>query len=369
MSTTVSNNMIAFNGGSFAFRNKIINGDMLIAQRGTTFSVAVSSQYTVDRWNVSSEIPARPGRGDITQSNDVPNFEFQSSLRFTTTTISNANTQFLEIEQYIEGYDARDLINQPIIVSFWVKSNKTGTYSVHLNNAGNGVTPDRSYVAEYNINTNNWEKKTIYVSPIDASQGVWNWTNGRGLKLGFTLAGASSNVAPLLNSWVTGDFITSSNQTNLLDTTGNTFLITGVQLEKGPTPTPFEHRPFGTELASCQRYFEKSYNVNVTPGTASVYSGAEYSRFGYVDSVNGEYYTCKFVVTKRNVPAVIFYSPKTGLPGVWSDTSTAGTPDKTVQIVTPGGGYNGVRSIVANIRFIPSVYVAIAGHWTADAEL
>jgi hypothetical protein len=248
--------MIAFNGGSFAFRNKIINGDMLIAQRGTTFSVAVSSQYTVDRWNVSSEIPARPGRGDITQSNDVPNFEFQSSLRFTTTTISNANTQFLEIEQYIEGYDARDLINQPIIVSFWVKSNKTGTYSVHLNNAGNGVTPDRSYVAEYNINTNNWEKKTIYVSPIDASQGVWNWTNGRGLKLGFTLAGASSNVAPLLNSWVTGDFITSSNQTNLLDTTGNTFLITGVQLEKGPTPTPFEHRPFGTELALCQRYFE-----------------------------------------------------------------------------------------------------------------
>lgn len=255
MPTTVSNNMIAFNGGSFVFRNKIINGDMLIAQRGTTFSTTVSSQYTVDRWNVTTEVPARPGRGDVTQSNDVPdNNEFQNSLRFTTTIPSNANTQFLEFKHYIEGYDARDLINQPIIISFWVKTNKPGIYCLALGNEGNGVTSDRSYVTEYRINTTNWEKKTIHIPSIDISSGTWNWTNGRGLKIAFTLAGAN-NAAPTLNAWINGEFETSNNQENLLDNAGNFFNITGVQLERGPTPTPFEHRPFGTELALCQRYF------------------------------------------------------------------------------------------------------------------
>jgi hypothetical protein len=246
--------MIAFDGGHFAFRNKLINGDMDIWQRGTTFTVSTSSAYTADRWAVYTDI-LRPGRGNVTQSSDVPsNSEFQTSLQFQVTTVSNANNQPLTFRQIIEGYNARDLIAQTFNISFWVKSSKTGTYSVCLGNAGNGVVSDRSYVTEYTINTNNWEKKTIVVPGGLITAGTWNWTNGRGLEVIFGMAGAGASTP--LNAWVTGDIETSPNQVNLLDVVGNAFNITGVQLERGVAATPFEHRPFGTELALCQRYYE-----------------------------------------------------------------------------------------------------------------
>ena len=254
MSTTVSNNMIAFDGGHFAFRNKLINGDMDIWQRGTTFTVSTSSAYTADRWAVYTDI-LRPGRGNVTQSSDVPsNSEFQTSLQFQVTTVSNANNQPLTFRQIIEGYNARDLIGQTFNISFWVKSSKTGTYSVCLGNAGNGTVSDRSYVTQYTINSNNWEKKTIVVPGGLITTGTWNWTNGRGLEVIFGMAGAGASTP--LNTWVTGDIETSPNQVNLLDVVGNTFNITGVQLERGVASTPFEHRPIGTEWSLCGRYFQ-----------------------------------------------------------------------------------------------------------------
>jgi hypothetical protein len=252
--------MIAFDGGYFAFINKLINGDMDIWQRGTTFTVSASSVYTADRWAMYTDT-LRPGRGNITQSSDVPsNSEFQTSLQFQVTTVSNANNQPLTFRQIIEGYNARDLIGQTFNISFWVKSSKTGTYSVCLGNAGNGMVSDRSYVTEYTINTNNWEKKTIVVPGGLITAGTWNWTNGRGLEVIFGMAGAGTSTP--LNTWVTGNIETSPNQVNLLDVVGNTFNITGVQLERGVAATPFEHRPIGTELALCHRYYNRESWIN-----------------------------------------------------------------------------------------------------------
>lgn len=260
MSTTVSNNMIAFDGGHFAFRNKLINGDMDIWQRGTTFTVSASSVYTADRWVMYTDT-LRPGRGNITQSSDVPsNSEFQTSLQFQVTTVSNANNQPLSFRQIIEGYNARDLIGQTFNISFWVKSSKTGTYSVCLGNAGNGTVSDRSYVTEYTIDTNNWEKKTIVVPGGLITAGNWNWTDGRGLEVIFGMAGQGTSTP--LNTWVTGDIETAPNQVNLLDVVGNSFNITGVQLERGVASTPFEHRPIGTEWSLCGRYYEFGFDYN-----------------------------------------------------------------------------------------------------------
>jgi hypothetical protein len=249
--------MIAFNGGSFALRNKIINGDVNISQRGSSFNVDQNTQYTLDRWVVSCGPGS--GLGQVTQSVDVPpDNEFQNSLKFTTNNAQNANTQNLSFYQIIEGYNVRDLIGSVFTISFWVKSNKIGSYTLCLNNNGDGMTPNKSYLVKYNINGRNvWEKKIIQIPVGLITTGTWNWTTGRGLKVTFSLAGGALNSVNTFNQWLDGNYESSQDQVNLLDLNANYFNITGVQLERGVTATPFEHRLFGTELSLCQRYYEK----------------------------------------------------------------------------------------------------------------
>jgi hypothetical protein len=236
--------------GSFSHRNKIINGKMEIAQRGTSFPAAVSGTYTADRWVVSQ------GSGAILtvdRQTDVPsNNEFQHSLRATVTTAdtSIAASEYFVLQQHIEGYNVRDLIGRTFTLSFWVRSSKTGTHCVSFTNS----TGDLSYVVEYSITAaNTWEKKSVTVLGGLITTGTWNWTNGAGLNVRFTLA-AGSTFQTTKDTWQTGNYLATANQVNCLDTVGNIFAITGVQLEVGTVATPFEHRPIGTELALCQRY-------------------------------------------------------------------------------------------------------------------
>ena len=120
----------------------------------------------------------------------------------------------------------------------------------------------------YTINSaNTWEKKTITFT-LDASSGTWDFTNGVGLQIRWTLAAGSNYQTATDGVWGTALYATA-NQVNGLDSSDNYFLLTGVQLEKGSAATPFEYRHFAEELALCQRYFEKSYEQSTTPGTAT----------------------------------------------------------------------------------------------------
>ena len=235
--------------GSFSHRNKIINGKMEIAQRGTSF--APTPGYTLDRWVVNTN--GGGGVVTVSQQADAPaNNEFQNSLRATVTTAdtSIAAGDFGQIIQPIEGFNVRDLIGRTFTLSFWVRSSKTGIHCVRFGNSAG----DRSYVAEYTINAaNTWEFKTVTVSGGLITAGTWNWTNGSGLDVRFALA-TGSTFQTTAGSWQTGNFLATANQVNVLDTIDNVFAITGVQLEVGSVATPFEQRPIGTELALCQRY-------------------------------------------------------------------------------------------------------------------
>ena len=239
------------NGYPSGMKNRIINGGMDISQRGTSFAAANS--YTLDRWFCSNVSDAS---ATVTQSTDVPaGSEFQSSIRayVDTADTSISSTQRAAFSQSIEGYNVRDLIGRTFTVSFWVRSTKTGIHCVAFRNS----ISDRSYVTEYTINiSNTWEYKTITIIGGLITSGTWNWTNGLGCSVSwFLTAGSSFQTTP--GSWQTGNFMSTANQVNVLDTIGNIFAITGVQLELGPVATPFEHRLFGTELALCQSYYRR----------------------------------------------------------------------------------------------------------------
>ena len=279
-------------------RNKIINGAMSVSQRGSTFTGVANSAYTLDRW-VHGKVGAVVG--DITQNADVPsNNEFLYSLRHTVTTAdaSIAAGDFMFIAQRIEGHNVRDLIGNTFVISFWVRSSVTGTYCVALQNSG----ANRSYISEYTISAaNTWEYKTITISGGLITAGTWDWTNGIGLDMRFTVA-SGSTFQTTANAWQTGQFLATSAQANGIGTIGNIFAITGVQLERGTAASTFEHRQGQVEVALCKRYFEWM-DVIYWSGTTGV--------------------LCNWSVTKRTTPTLT-NTPGSGSGGVFAainDTS------------------------------------------------
>lgn len=243
-------------------KNKLINGEMLFSYRGTSISCPISSNtYTADRWFVGNGCSAVL---NYTQSTDVPaGGEFQNSaaLAVTTADTSIAAGDYMYYSQIIEGYNARPLVGKYFTLSFNVKSPKAGIHCVSVRNSGG----DRSYVLEYTVNQANiWEKKSL-IFPGLILDGVWNWINGLGAGIRFALAaGTTFQAAP--GVWQAGNYLATANQVNLLDTVGNTFTVTGLQLELGTVATDFEHRIYSQELSFCQRYLPVFYGSDMATG-------------------------------------------------------------------------------------------------------
>ena len=253
-------NVPSLNGGQLAgMRNKIINGKMVVSQRGASFpNLSITNTYTADQWRLvqfnSSAV------GTVTVQADAPTPEFEYSLRYAVTTADTSigASDAAYLSQPVEGFNVRDLVGRTFTVSFWVRSSKTGVHCIALKSD----TYSRAWIGEYTINTaNTWEYKTITVSGGLIATGVWNWANGFGLELCFALAVGSSRHTTA-GTWQAGDFVSTSNQVNCLDTVGNIFAITGVQLEVGSVATPFEHRPYGEELGLCRRYYQRMQSSN-----------------------------------------------------------------------------------------------------------
>ncbi|WP_375591609.1 hypothetical protein [Chitiniphilus eburneus] len=252
-----------------ALTNRIMNGDMAIAQRGSSFAAVANGQYTLDRWRVGV---STTGVVTIAQVADAPgDNEFQYSQRMTVTTAdtSIAAGEFLGIQQFIEGYNVRDLAGRDFTLSFRVRSSKTGVHCVSFGNTG----ADRSFIAEYTVTAaNTWETKTLTVPGGLITAGTWDWTNGRGLYVGFTLAcGSSLQTTP--NAWQTGNYVGTANQVNCLDTIGNIFAITGVDLKPGANATAFQHVNYATALQECFRYTRP---FPMSPGMAYSTSAATF---------------------------------------------------------------------------------------------
>ena len=286
------------------FRNLIINGDMSIAQRGTSFTCSNStgSKYTLDRFQYI-DVDTPDSVYTITPSTDVPSGQgFAKSLKVDVTTADASldSSDGTQIQQSIEAQNLQHLkigtsSAESLTLSFWVKSNKTGTYVVRL------LQPDsssRMVSFAYTISSaSTWEKKTISI-PADTSGNINN-DNGSGLNISWWLsAGSSYTSGSLASTWQAysnGD--SAVGQVNLADNTANEWYITGVQLEVGTSASDFEFLPYDVNLQRCQRYFE----------ILSIKQASQENEIMNMISFNASqiYGTYQFRVEKRNDPSLV----------------------------------------------------------------
>jgi hypothetical protein len=246
--------------GSPGFRNIFINGDMSLAQRGTTVTGNTNGGYTTcDRWNA---FISSLGTWTITQGTDVPTGQgFANSFKWdcTTADASPAAGDIMLIQQIFEGQNLQYLKKgtanaESLTLSFWVKCNKTGSFSVSARDIDNNRR-NNNLVTINSANT--WEKKTITF--VGDTTGTLDNDNAGSFSIQWWLdAGSTYTSGTMSSGWeasVNGN-IAAGLTLNLGDDTANEFYLTGVQLEAGTTASDFEFLPVDVNLARCQRYFQ-----------------------------------------------------------------------------------------------------------------
>ena len=346
--TTATVNGFTPTVSNMAGRNRIINGDMRIDQRnaGAAVTFDTAGTYLVDRWTQNN-----PSGCTITgqQSTTAPD-GFTNSLLITATSGGAPATSNLRIIRHkIEGFNVADLAwgtssAKPVTLSFWVRSNVTGTFASKLGNSGFV----RSQVKTFSISAaNTWEHKTLTFSGDTA--GTWLTNNGIGIELSFDL-GSGSDYNTTADAWQSGFFTRTSGSVNFSNTTSNNFYITGVQLEAGSVATPFcpaGGGSYSAELALCQRYYYQS--------ACALGSTADDYEWMYSLNLSAQYKrtTIRHPVTMRSAPTIGSLTIRL------NDASTVSTIAQYITKASFSPVYNTSSS---------SDYVAVNGY-TVSAEL
>lgn len=360
-----ANNNATFSGNvapsvNPTMRNRIINGAMVIDQRnaGASVTITANPQYTLDRWFAGV---TNASKISVQQSSTAPSGFTKSMLVTSLAATTPAAGDVYYMQQSIEGFNVADLdfglsTAKTITISFWVRSSLTGTFGAVLLNAGS----NRSYPFNYTISSaNTWTQITQTIT--GDTTGTWATDNTTGFQLRFGL-GAGSTYQGVAGSWGTTNAVTTTTATNVVGTNGATFYITGVQLEVGSVATPFEQRLYGTELALCQRYYEKSYNVGTVPLTNT--SEGTYNLGGSTNSGGNILAPIKFAVCKRTIPTLTGIT-LAGSSGNWTYERSAATANATANSYWIGEAGASIYVTTGATWVVCNVY----GHWTASAEL
>jgi hypothetical protein len=304
---------------TFGFKNRIINGGMVIDQRNAGASVATTTAgvgtFTIDRWgylvSVASKFTVQQNAGSVTPPAGFINYLGATSSAATTL----AAGDFYLLYQPIEGLNMADLgwgtVNaKTITISFQVYSSLTGTFGGALRNSAQ----NRSYPFTYTISSaNTWTQ--ISVTIAGDTSGTWLTTNGVGVYIDWSL-GTGTTYSGTAGSWAAANYLSATGATSIVGTSGATFYITGVQLEVGSQATSFDFRDYGRELILCQRYYEQLWQFT---GKATSSTGVEG--------------TIGITVTKRTTPTM----------SILNGTNTLielGVATRTFTAVS-GGGVNG----------------------------
>jgi hypothetical protein len=313
------------------YKNRIINGAMVIDQRNAGASVTpTDNAYTLDRWqsrlSQASKYSIQQNAGAVTAPAGFNNYLGATS----SSAYSVASGDYFAQQYNIEGLNVIDLnfgtaSAVSITVSFWVRSSLTGTFGGSVQNqAGN-----RSYPFTYTISSaNTWEQKSVTIA--GDTSGTWLKTNSTGLILFFGL-GVGTTFSGTAGAWNGNNNLSATGAVSVVGTSGATFYITGVQLEKGSTATSFDYRPYGTELQLCQRYFQ--------------FIGGTASGFPLVQAYSGTLDTRDFPIS---FPVAMRTTPTGTKNGTWA-VNSCGQP--LIRFPSANGFSIGVAPTANNISF------------------
>jgi hypothetical protein len=348
------------------FKNRIINGAMVIDQRNAGASVTpTNNQYLIDRFQATL---TEASKFTVQQSSTAPNGFVNSLLVTSSSAYSVVTGDIFAIRQRIEGTNVADLgwgtaNAKTVTLSFWVRSSLTGTFGGALSNSA----ANRSYPFTYTISVaDTFEYKTVEIE--GDTSGTWLTTNGIGINLTFGLGGGST-YSGTAGAWNSNNNLTATGATSVVGTSGATWYITGVQLEKGSTATSFDYRPYGTEISLCQRYYCKTFPIGTAPGNDVTIAGAFR---GTAVTINASSQiepagTWKFPVSMRTTPSTItLYAPGTSghTAGQWTNDGNAGSSAnaRTNFAGTESTSFDNAGVLLAS-GFRPII------HASADAEL
>jgi len=371
-------------------KNSIINGNFDIWQRDTSFSSeevnTAGRLWLADMWNfgkhssTSSKHTISKGGGDtdISKSpwdmgaSSVPGKNFLEV--YTTVPKSEmSSADYVHLNYFIEGHDMRPLWGAKCMtLSFFVRGKTVGTYSVAFRNKAFTM----SFVSEYTISqANKWEWKTITVPiPEWGERDSWNFGNDTGMRISWTIAGGTNHQTSTINSWLVGsNVIQSNNQVNGVSqmdtTTEKTFQISQVQLESGSVATPFQQMRLQDEIARCERYYEKSYELATVPGTAT--SRGRINENDWVISPTAHISTT-FRTRKMATPTVTIYNPTDGVKGSYNMTHMESGSDANHFVTSTYASETNIYSITrdTSLSTLNSGYKnKIAFHYVSESPL
>ena len=357
--------------GYYGFKNRLINSAMVIDQRNAGASVTASTNtFSVDRMqvyaSVASKFTAQQNAGSVTPPSGFTNYLGVTS----SSAYSSAAGDVFVILQNIEGYNTADLGfgaagASTVTLSFWVRSSLTGLFGGSLVNEAY----NRAYPFSYTINSaNTWEQKSITIA--GDTSGTWVKTTGAGIRLYIDL-GCGSSYQGTAGAWASSGYTSVTGATSVVGTSGATFYITGVQLEKGSTATSFDYRPIGTELALCQRYYQKSFPQATAPADNQTVQ-AESGFFAY-DNTSGQSQFTQFIVTMRATPTLTFYQAngRGSTAGQWATYDGSAWTSLTISnSVSPTLSQNGFTFVGSrSSAFVGRSTYLLSGNYTASAEL
>ena len=298
------------------YRNRVINGDFSVWQRGNSFSIQTARQYHADRFFASAK-----GGKHIIERTTLEGFPAMKSTVTVPADVTTSTTYFHALIYYFEGQHLYDIWNRgsSIVVSFLFKSNFSGTFGGSLRNWTDYTVNIQSYVFEWDYTTpNQTQRIEIVIPPHNFNPAPRNDEN-----IGFVLilCGVSGSFfrTSTVGQWIDADKHTSNNASasNWAQAVGNYVMISQLQVEEGATATEFEYVPYEMQLLRCMRYWETSYNVQVDPSVGTPGNAFEGQR-GFRLPVSGTgpiTDTCNFLVPKRVPPVVKVYSPTSGIEG------------------------------------------------------
>ena len=348
-SLATENRILAYNKGG---KNIVINGNMNIHQRSGSLvpSISASGYYTADRWHFEDNMDTAV-YSQIVDTTDFPtNTEFRKSLRTNcnpTAKTSLGVNDTIKILQKFEGQNVQILKKgttnaESVTVSFWVKSNLTGTYICELDDIQNSRQVSRSYTI---TSANTWEYKTL-TFPADTTGTLTNDNSAR-LQIAFWLVAGGNFTSGTLNSSAWASYTNGNRavgQVNFANANTNSFWITGIQMEIGNIANPYEYRSYSEELILCQRYYFSTADSIVSAAKRIVNS------YGISSPIPISY---DFPVTMRATPSTL---------RVWGDVSDGSQIELTGTTVSTRYGFTKYHTINAN-QFLDYQY------HIADAEL